>query len=257
MKKIIILISFVIAILGSIEVRGQVLINSYAFASETNSMITPDLVSLWDSSSIDPTATTEGDDINTWSDAYGSNDATQTLTSRPKLHIASDGDRQVRFDGGDDWLNVGTPSNLNFVGNTDAFSCVIKTGEVHGAGANGYWISKASATGSTRNYGFYDSGSGAEISFVIGGTNTNIGTAPSADDLIIFTITSGGAYTIRINGTESTGTNAGSNSSDVDINIGGRSNGGYTLEGDIQMIGMYNDVLTAGEISAIETQYLE
>jgi hypothetical protein len=220
-----------------------------------DSMITPSLVSYWNPDSIDATATIEGDDISIWNDAHGLNDATQTLTLRPKLHINSvSGHREVRFDGSNDWLNVGKPANLGFLPNVDAMSCVVIIGEQ--ISSQGYYISKASSTSSTRNYGFFDSNSSSDIALVYGGTSAFSSTPPLSGGLVIWTITSGGHYTVRNNGVEVMSATIGStNNNDADINIGGRSNGGFLIDGDIRAIALYSDVLTAQEISDIEAEY--
>jgi len=220
-------------------------------------LVLPSLVSLWDETSIDVTATIEGDDISIWNDiGGGTNDATQSLTLRPKLHINSvNGDREVRFDGSNDWLNVGKPANLGFLPNVDAISCVVRVGE--SISSQGYYISKASSTSSTRNYGFFDSSGTANIALVYGGTSAFSNTAPTSGGLIIHTITSDGRYTTRVNGLlVQTAVITSTNNSDADINIGGRSNGGFLYDGDIKSIAMYNEVLTAEEIADIEAKYI-
>ena len=252
MKKLVYLLLFIPSF-----VQGQIVIDSYTsfpVQGGGTSLNVPGLISLWDTTSIDATATAEGDDVDLWTDTEGSNNATQTGTTSPELHIGTTGgSRQVTFDG-TDWLNLGKPSNLNFIPQTDEFSIVARLGD--NIPTQGYIISKADATSSLRQWGIYHN-STSNMGTFIGGQDTVSSTFfPQGNDLYILTVSTAN-QTLRANGNVIIDNVAltGTATSDVDINIGGRSNGGYLLNGDLEFIAVYNKVLSASEITAIETEF--
>jgi hypothetical protein len=209
------------------------------------------LLSYYESGSVDPTAILENDIISSWDDAKGVNHGTQTGTQRPELHIGtSGGARQVSFDGIEDWLNIGKPSNLNFIPQTDEFSIVARIGDTKPT--QGYIISKADATSGLRQWGLYI-GSSTQFGVVLGGVTETFNTGFSPNALIILTVSTT-TITLNVDGVDLGGEAiTGTATSDVDVNIGGRSNGGYLFDGDQDFISVFSGVLSAGEITDIVT----
>ncbi len=253
MKKIFL----IIVLLYTYIINAQVLINSfdtYPVIEQTSSLYVSGLVSLYDSSSIDVTATIEGDPVGTWTDLISDNNATQSGTSKPVLHLDG-GIRQVRFNGATSWLDIGTPANLDFAPGTDEFSVVIKLGG--GSATGGYILSKAPATPSLRQYGFVVQDEN-DLSVVIGGTTYgSIAFTYASNSLLIYTISTT-AVNLRGDGVALlTGAAIGTATTTANVNIGTRTNedGGNNFNGDLEFIAIYNKVLSAEEISAIEAEF--
>ena len=219
-----------------------------------DSMLLPSTVSYWNPDSIDVNAVNQNDTISLWSDVVSGNNGTATGAQRPTLNIVGGTTKEVLFDGSSQWLNVGTPANLNFLPNINNFSCVVKVGSV--PPVTGYYLSKASSTSSNRNYGFFESSGASGTSVLLGGTSSFTGVDAAANDLLIWTV-NGNNIIVRRNGVEiGNFINNNTGNSDVDINIGGRSNGGFLNNGSISRLAMYNAVLTPTQIAAIEAQYI-
>lgn len=213
---------------------------------------TDGLVSMWDHTSIDPLAVSEGDDIGVWADVISGNDGTQTGTKRPKLHIdAVTGKRQVRFDGVDDWLNVGQPANLNFQAGTDSITIIAKMGE--NPFTKGYAISKRPATSSQAQFTLFLE-TATQIQSHIGQsfpTFVNIAAIASKDVWSVQVDTT--TKTFKINDVD-VGTRTGeigSSMNTADINIGGRTNGSFLANGDLEFLAVYNKRLTDLEMSRV------
>lgn len=211
------------------------------------------LVSYWNPDTIDGAAINEGDDINIWADAISGNNATQSGSLRPKLHIAKNGQRQVRFDGSNDWLQVGQPSNLLFPNASDNMTIVSIIGEL--APSRGYFISNRTPSGSPRRWSLF-----IETPTQIGSHRLNFGNIDnysagvSANDVYILPCATSNRECF-VNGVSAFIENNGVSSVSTDINIGGRSNGSWLYNGDISRIAVYNRVLSATEIQAISDYY--
>lgn len=224
------------------------------FLKQPDSIILPSLISYWKPGSIEAAATTDGDTISTWSDSHDSNDGTQTGTLRPILNIASNGAREVEFDGTNDWLNVGQPSNLDFTAGTDTWTIVAKVGTV--VLTTGYFISKRPASSTTAQFSLF-----LETATQLGGhsgmalSDYVTISAVAAGDLFIMTVSTT-QQIYRHNGVEvGDNTDVGTATNSSDVNIGGRTNGSFLNDGSIAFVAIYDTVLTAQQITEIEQQY--
>lgn len=247
--------------LGGSEINKAYLGNALIFdnTSVVDSLMLSGIVSYWNSNSIDPSAVTDGDSIGVWADVISGNDAIQEGTLRPVLLIGPDGKRQVNFNGGK-WLNVGTPSNLDFQNGIDSYSLVLKQGSRPASGI-GTFFSKSVGTASLRQYQFFYTDGYAATS-IIGGANsstTNKGpsTTPIGNELTIYNV---GTTLLEmwhkgIKEFSSEGVIGTNQNTTQDINIGCRTNGGFVVNASIEFLAVYNRLLTESEITAIINQY--
>lgn len=208
------------------------------------------LISHYESSSIDISAINEGDPINVWEDLKSGNDGVQTGANRPVLHIDSiTGKRQVRFDGVDDWLLVGKPANLDFQGQTDRWTIVAKMGE--NAASKGYIVSKNSS-GTNGQFSFFLETSNS-VDAHVGGNVSFFRDYPTvmSGDFVGAVIDTNIKYYNKNGATVGSSTNLGANMNTADVNIGGRSNGGWLFNGDMEFLAIYNRMLSDAEILEI------
>lgn len=250
MKKII-----YILLLFSLYSHGQI-VDRFTRFGAVDAWLAAGPIGYFTPSSLDAAVTTETDPLNTWVDdgSVGS-DLTATTTTRPTLNVNASGVRQARFDG-DDFFVAGNSTDFQFTPQSSNWTIVIKLGESVTPGAFDYMVSKAGVTGSTRTYSVHFDNGG--IKCYAGGTHTAVmGTATGAEnDLIIVTFAaSSTGLNVYQNGTQ-VGTNLAigtGNDTSAPFTIGGRTGTG-AFNGDIEKVAIYDKILSAGEMDAIEAQ---
>lgn len=228
------------------------IINSYIFVDPDPILAVPGLISYLTPNTIDAAAVSEGDDVDTWTDSQGNNNATNTGTASPELHITGGGQRQVTFDGTEDYLTwQADGGTMDFVPGTDDFFIIIKFGEGTVATSNsGCFVCKSTGTSATRQYQIEQTSSNV-LAVWIGGTNIPIGTNnPAANDLIIVNVSA--TADVYYNDTQP-GSNEtiGTNTTSQAVEIGGREGGGYNTVWDAEFIAIGSGELTAQEITDI------
>ncbi len=229
----------------------------YANESSNDSFDISGLVFRMDETSVDATATVEANDTDIWTDLINGNNATNTGTDSPELHITSGSVRQVTFDGSNDFLRVGSPAVLDFAPTTDEFTIVVKLGENISA-SGGYFLCKSdnsSTASSNRQYGLgYDNG---DIFCFVGGTDSRGTKTASSGELVIMTVSTT-ALNVWSNTTQViTDASIGNNTTTGNLIIGARTDGsGAHFNGDLQAVLMYDRVITAQEITDMQNQYV-
>lgn len=237
----------VILLLLQFNLFAQNIINSYTV--KNSPLYLDSLVSLWDGNSIDDTAVTTGDFVNVWHDYVSGNDATATSTLRPTLYINSSGEREVKFNGSSQYLNAGQPASLQFISGTTTWTLLAVIGEV--VPTKGYFFSQRGSSGTSWRAGLYLE-TPTYYGAVQGNNSDNYASTTAAEGDLILATSSLTDCVVYKNGTQ-IGTFPGfSNGTAVDVNIGGRSNGGWLYNGSIKLIAVYNKALSTQELNKIE-----
>lgn len=218
----------------------------------------PTWIIVMDSTSLDPTATVDTDPLNSWNDLSGNgNDFTQTSTNRPELDIVG-GEKEVNFDdAAAQYFDAPNNSLGEVVLGTDEVTFIWKEGNINAS--LGAFFSKAVATSSERNYAIYRSNNPDNTYVNIGGTATAYTSADGVplgvtDRVWVLTISTT-VYNLYVDGVQvatdvTLDTTYGDHSSQS-MNIGARTDGGFTLNGNMQFFGMAEGVATSGEIAQI------
>lgn len=201
---------------------------------------------------IDATATGEGDPVTEWTDLSGNGYDANSVVN-PELHLEGS-DRQVTFNGSDDWMTITNDTDFDFTPGTDEFTIIFRLGE--NAASAGYAFGKANASTGSREYVLVLSSS--ETRYYIGGTQAAASGYPPANALLIAVIDTGGISvwqdgSLIINdATIGTGTTTGG----TDLNIGTRSDGSGTIwNGDLDLFAVIPTAISTGERTAIEAQF--
>jgi len=211
-----------------------------------------------DSTSIDATATAQGNDVDIWEDLSTNGfDATQTGTPSPELDL-NGSTRQVYFDQ-TDYLTFGatvSANELDFVPGTDEFTFVIRLGDLNPEAASGWIISKAGATASARQYGFlWVSGAPFFVMYAGGDEFEGTGGSLAANDLIFYTMSTS-TVSIQVNGTvEESEAFTGTTTNSDEVLIGSRTGPSTEYGGNFDLLYIYDRVLTAGEITEFRNAF--
>ncbi|RDY57726.1 LamG-like jellyroll fold domain-containing protein [Flagellimonas nanhaiensis] len=154
---------------------------------------------------------------------------------------------------GDRQIDIGS-TNIDFTPGTDEFSIVVKMGGTHPTSFSSI-IAKGTSSSVQYMLGIQD---GNNLNTALGGGNIvqSSNTFYSGTDLYIWTVSTT-TQILRDDGTErlnaafsGTATNA------SNVTIGGRSDSTSQMTGSIAWIRIYNRVLSASEISAIEAEFM-
>lgn len=119
------------------------LIVSLRRRSETEAATDPiiaigNLEAWWDRDGIDPSATVDGNNVDTWTDRIGGRVLNKVTGTQPKLEVNASL-RAVRFDG-TNAMRIAEWAAVDFVGMTDAYTIIAKTG--NDAGTIGTLVGK-------------------------------------------------------------------------------------------------------------------
>lgn len=206
--------------------------------------------------------------VTSWADASGNSltaTATGATTTRPTFNTNAVNTTlpSISFDGGD-FLNLGTPTGLNFVPRTDnwSFICAFNVN----TGSSGTFLSKATSDDNSRQYQYtIDSSTPNRYTAFMGGDfHTGAATATGAWTVGMSTTSTNATtgFNTYLNGTaDLTGETVGAGSTQgTDVLIGARRNNsatdfGFPLTGRIAEIAMYNAVLNTAQRMII-TNYL-
>lgn len=225
--------------------------NTFYFGGTAPSALeVANLISRYDSSSIDATATLEGDPVTVWNDLVGSNH----LTGQATLHIGTN--KQIRFDGVDDYLQASDNTVFNFIPQTDEFSFVIKLGDIDIASVFSF-LSKR--TGNIEQYAF--TGQSDRVSSFVGDSqNSGYNGTPQGNDVVVITVSTT-TVTVRWNGVELISGSIGNSISNNEFTIGAYHNSSSVLSSfvncDFEQLAVYDRALTLTEITAIETELIQ
>jgi hypothetical protein len=211
-----------------------------------------------DNTSIDPAATSIGDDISTWNDVSGNGvDFTQSGSNRPDLDIVSS-EREVNFDSGStEWLDAPDNSVGEIVLGTDERVIIFKEGNV--TATNGAFMSKAVSTSSQRNFQIWRSGDANNTLVRFGGDSDTLGTSdgvPSGVTHRVWVIEVGTTqWRAWVNGVQVQSGRALNTSyadhSGQSMNIGGRTDGSFTLNGSMAFAAMAVGTVTQTDLDEI------
>lgn len=207
------------------------------------------VVARWKASEI--TGLTEGQFVSTWEDIVGAFDATQTGGNRP-VYRANSGDPYVEFDGSNDYLNttlntafgdftVFMIARINSTGTATAERLVDKNF------ASGFWMGISVADVDEVGGGIMESSPpyGHFLPYEAG------------EWVSIFMQRSGTSKNIRVAGSSVTQTVSGSATDASNFIIGALSGGGNHPAVDIKEIAVFNDNMTADELSNLQLYSLQ
>ena len=217
----------------------------------------PTWIIVMDSTSLDPTATVDTDPLNSWDDLSGNgNDFTQTSTNRPELDIVG-GEKEVNFDdAAAQYFDAPNNSLGELVLGTDEATFIVKEGNI--TASLGAFFSK-SVAGSERNYIMYRSNNVDNTYINIGGSIASYGAGAGVptgvtDRVWVLTVSTS-VYNLYVDGvqvaTDVSFDTTYDDHSGQSMNIGGRTDGSFTLNGNMQFFGMAEGVATSGEIAQI------
>ncbi|WP_394749528.1 hypothetical protein [Spongiimicrobium salis] len=210
----------------------------------------PSLVVKQTPETIDPTAVNEGDVVSVWNDSQSGFNATAATTTRGTLHIEN-GERQILFDGVDDFYTYGNVPQLDFTPGTDEFTIVLKIGHAVSQTKTQQLIAKAQLN-STSSGQYSISLISSTQRYYAGGLQSIESTAFAAGDVIVMVVRTTGMDVYRndvlIVDNEPVGTATTSN----DLLLGARFDGSsHNYEGSFSHIAIFNDAISRSEITEI------
>jgi hypothetical protein len=184
----------------------------------------------------------------TVTDLIGNN--TGTAAATPIFENTNAG--VFKMDGGDDYINIGRPDVLNFIGQTDAFSISA-------------WVKPTSTSPTIYSFGAsastrqiqYTIYSDTQLAIRVGGSDSisSAGGITSLTDgnwhYVTTTVpaaSSGVLFYHNSNLLTNHSSVIGTATNSADANIGARTNGSYTFEGRMGPLHVYNKVLSLAEI---------
>lgn len=204
--------------------------------------------------SIDSSATLDGDPVTIWEDISGNNlDATSVGSIT--LNVSSN--RQVEFNGSS-YFDIPNDASLNLVGGTDEFTLVLREGDVQSL-SSGYLIGKASTGPFTVQYGI---AYGGDIlnGIYVGNTLSGFTNLPSGPNRLIIAVVTTTTVNVWINGIKvltdgPVGTSV--TNSGQSANIGGRTDGSYLMDSgsQIDLVAIIPSAINDSQRLAIESQY--
>lgn len=225
-----------------------------------NLFVSPDMLSgnvLWLDASDTSTITHTGGLVDEWADkSPEGNDAIGTGVNRPTTASATiNGLNTIDFDstGDPDYLVIGQPASLDFVGGTDEFTFIsVLQAEV---GKTGTILSKAGLTSSQRQYQYFVSA--GVLNSNIGGT-ADVGSITIVGDAhLVASTLSTTTHTLYVDGILDDSAAPGTNSNSNDVMVGARrgtdvnTGSGFELDGKFGEVIMYNRVLNSVEFTAV------
>ncbi|WP_394749475.1 hypothetical protein [Spongiimicrobium salis] len=210
----------------------------------------PSLIVKQTPETIDPTAVNEGDVVSVWNDSQSGFNATATTTTRGTLHIEN-GERQILFDGVDDFYTYGNVPQLDFTPGTDEFTIVLKIGHAVNTTKNQQLISKAQLN--TTTSGQYSISLVSSIQRYYAGGQQSIESAVFAPgDVIIMIVRTTGMDVYRNDVQIVTNGAVGTVTTSNNVLLGSRFDGTtHNFEGSLSHVAIFNAATTAQEASAI------
>jgi len=234
----------------------------------------PNITAYWKREGIDASATTQGNNVNTWTDEVGGRVLNKVGATQPTLNIAN-GKREVAF-GGNSGMDIAEWAGVDFTGRTDEFTLIAKVGNILGQGtligkqesgaANiQYQIAyRTTATGSlAQNVGAINNSNSLDGYFGSGPTSSGtlvsnkvvsftVGTADNFDTDLYY---DNEVITLSFLGNPN-GETIGPVVTDFNFMVGARRDSaddavGYVFTGSISHILVFSRKLTAGEIATI------
>jgi len=235
-------------------VNGQRVINSYQFVESDPIASIPSLVSYFDAETL---VGSDGATFTSISDSHtGGNVLNSDGGSDPTINIASDGAREMQFNGTNQKLQEPTnASNIDFDPSVDSFTLIVVMGEIAPTQYSQV-VSKCGLNNSIDGeFGIrMDTPGPSAESFVGAADASTSGNTVAARDIYILTSTPGtNGANFYINGTLIDTYTPGANADPNELTVASRDGAGSEwMDGSIRKIAICNDVISAGDISAIQ-----
>jgi hypothetical protein len=236
------------------------------------------LVAWWDREGIDASATVNGNNVNTWTDAISGRVLNKVGTTQPTLEL--NGALRAVFFNEDSALSIAEFAEIDFVPTVDPFTIIVKVG--NNAGASGTLVGKQ-PNGTTNiqyqlNYHIVSSGTLAANVGSINAVGTNVDNGfhqrvvsspgpPLQANKVVSLVVGTGSTDVQIYydnhapavssyGNTDGVTLAKNATNDNPLFVGARRNDaddaiGFQFEGSIAHLLIFNKKLTAGEIATV------
>jgi hypothetical protein len=197
-----------------------------------------------------------GGAVSEWTDVVNGYNFVTNLGSPSK--VLDGGVDAVLFDGVDDMMQTSDTSHFDFNPTVDEFSIVMKISGA--ASSNTVMLHRGSASSANTSTYQYAAAFRTDRQIVsvggAGSTNFSSPRATGTDDLIIITVSTT-TVTVRINGTDVYTFTPGSNNYDTLTSIGGRNSSNLSyVPVTYQRLAFFDKVLSAGEITTIEDEFI-
>ncbi|WP_299519814.1 hypothetical protein [Winogradskyella sp.] len=219
----------------------------------SNSILDASPVAYWTSDSIDSSAINDGDNVSIWEDTIGGNNFMNT-NGQPTLHIGTNGNRMVEFDGVDDLMQLANGSLLSYTGQTDEWSIVMKIGDI--IDNNGIGILTKSSTGSAFTFQYEMSVQDDRTAWRAGGQGgTDFNFGGLGNDLLIMTVSTT-TISPYVNGNVLSAYSVGNHVNTIPLTLGGRAGSSQDYKNcQIEFVAIFDKVLSTSEMNAINTEF--
>lgn len=233
------------------------------------------LVAWWDRDGIDPSATVDGNNVDTWTDRIGSRVLNKVTGTQPTLEVSAS-KRAVQF-GGNSALRIAEWAAVDFEGRVDPFTIIVKTGadpgtigtligkQLNGSDNIQYQLAISSPNGTTNGKFHHNIASGTNI----GGTpetfSRYVVSSPPLVGNKVYSVAVGTASNNDVNvyydnevpsEDLSQAFKIGTHTNNHDIYVGARwagsgDNIGFQFDGSIAHVLIFDKKLTASEVSTV------